>query len=167
MTTRKTTLVDELVQSCRSAKAVTDGEKIATGRTVWFEGSAAPAEAGTIALDTSEGARIIIRREDVRSVESGDKGYLVEVDEGAETIVRFERVVKAQKQSCACHDDQSPQPPEGTAARLSDGGYFWYCYTEIRYICSYVTDSRGVGRVICIPFPKRKCMPMPLLPPMG
>jgi hypothetical protein len=148
----KNSLKDELVQACKAAPPAGDGEKIAAGRTMWFEGKAAPAEAGTLALDTPAGTRIIVREKDARTVETSDRGYLIEVAEGTDMLVRVEKVVKAEATSCGCDEGQLSQERMNPTS-------IWIkaCTTEVRYVCRFVTDARGVGRVICIPYVTQEC----------
>jgi hypothetical protein len=154
----KKTPKDDLIESCGSAKQIGDREKIAIGRTTWFQGKPAPAEKGMIALDTAQGFRILMREEDVKSVESADDGYFVEVVDGAETIVRFEQVVKADRNSCHCHEGTAADAP-GTSARFAGfvGDRVLSCSPVVRYKVIFVIDSRGVGRFIFIPYLEEEC----------
>lgn len=144
----------ELVKACKLPSTASDREKIAAGSKIWFEGRPAAAEAGMIALDTAAGSRIIVREEDVGAVERSGDGYLVEVAEGADLLVRVEKVVKAEVPSCHCNEG----PPDQASQRTSGVPFTSrVCVPIVRYVCRFVTDSRGVARVICIPFIMQEC----------
>lgn len=144
---------EELVKACKAATPAGDGEKIAAGRTMWFEGRPAAAEAGMVALDTAGGSRIIVRERDVGAVERSGDQYLVEVAEGADLLVRVEKVVKAEM-PCGCNEGGSNPASQRTSGMPIS---MRFCVPVVRYVCRFVTDSRGVGRVICIPFIMQDC----------
>lgn len=111
--------------------AVTHRDLLKDGRTVWYRGKAAPAEAGTVAIDTETGGRIIIGEKDIRKVERDGPAFLVEVTVDAEVLIRFEAIVKADPTGCECNNERPPRAPsmdlDEHGAVLCIGGIVWYC----------------------------------------
>ena len=116
----------ELLVASRQEPQVSQRDTIKRGQTVWYRGKAAPAEDGTVALDTITGGRIIIAEKDVRSVEKVDSAiFLVEVASEANVLVRFEAVAKADPGECKCSEEKPSDTPDTLASLQGTGGIVW------------------------------------------
>ena len=103
----------DLKKLCRSAPASSDEQLVEIGDTMWLMGRPVSAEKGMIAIAQSEDLHIIVRERDVIEAERNEDVFLVKVRSEANLIIRFQRVVKAVPQGCACEPapETEPAPP--------------------------------------------------------
>jgi hypothetical protein len=157
--------LERLKTACLEQTPQTETEAIEIGETTWFMGPPASAPKGTIALAHGEGAKIIIREDDVLEVIDNKGSFLVRVRADSHAMLRIEQVFQARRQHCAC-DDSSGGPASGekkvaqTVARSrgSGGGGlpFRECWVELD--CWIIVDANGYLREVCVPI--LRCEPI-------
>lgn len=152
----ESTLAELVAASGQMTEAQRD--LIKNGRTVWYRGKAAPAEAGLVAVDTESGGRIIIDEKDVRRVEKDGVAFLVEVTADANVLVRFESVVRADQNAGKCSTDESnrspssPEGPQGPQGQGSQGYWRQVCNKgEVVWHCKWYVGVNGWPLLICDP----------------
>ena len=100
----------DLKAACSGQQPKSASDLIRAGSTSWFAGRPTSAPPGTIALSQNGPFKVIVREEDVKSVEKHEGLYLVEVSADANILIGLEKVIKAKLSGCGCH----PKPPVPT-----------------------------------------------------
>lgn len=96
----------ELKAACSGQQPKSASELIREGSTSWLSGRPTNAPPGTIALSQNGPFRVIIREEDVKSVEKHEGLYLVEISADANILIGLEKVTKARLGGCGCPPKQ-------------------------------------------------------------
>ena len=133
----------ELSVAVGKGKVRSQRETLNRGATVWFRGMAAPAERGTVALDTGFGPYVVIDEKDVLAVEKHDPAFLVEVNVGTNVLVRSESILRVGPECCAPLKEQEPKTP-GTIASM-------FCLGAWVLRCTWHTGPNGLPYRICWP----------------
>lgn len=150
----------ELKKLCRSAPASNDEQLVEIGDTMWLAGRPVRAEEGMIAIAQSEDLHIIVRERDIIEAERREDVFLVKVRSEANLVIRFQRVVKAVPQDCACEPAHEKEPAQPTSLQRQFGTGPWgvpfgpcrlytYCIEfDGRTICWWlITCPARVGRI--------------------
>jgi hypothetical protein len=150
----------DLKKLCRSAPANSEERLVEIGDTMWLMGRPVRAEKGMIAIAQSEDLHIIVRERDIIEVERNEDVFLVKVRSEANLLIRFERVVKAVPQNCACEPvtEKPSSPPTSLQRQIGTGPWgvplgpcrlYTYCeYFGGRIICWwYIFCPSRVGRI--------------------
>jgi hypothetical protein len=148
--------LEALGAACAAISKRSDLDVIRSGSTITLRGRAAPADPGTLALATETGARVIMNRDDICSVERDGEDYLVEVRSGSDLLARFETVVRADARTCECPAHSDTEQAVARSSKFTIGidpaGCVWS--TELRCVFGVVG---GILRAICVPVPVRHC----------
>ncbi len=108
----------DLKEACSEQQRKPASELIREGSTSWFAGRPTNAPRDTVALAQKGPFRVIIREEDVKSVEKHEDLYLVEVSADANILIGLEKVIKANLSGCGCHPKK--QTPTEMHATVKD-----------------------------------------------
>ena len=141
----------ELSAAVRKGKALSQREMLDRGPTLWFQGTAAPAEQGTVALDTGLGSFVVIAENDVLAVEKQDSAFLVEVNVGANVLVRSESILKV-TDCCTPPNELESKAPGNELEPKTPGWIAWaVCVGAYRLRCTWHIAPNGTRYKICWP----------------
>jgi hypothetical protein len=144
---------NELTVACQKEKGITDQTLLEIGEAIWFAGSPAPADKGTIALRTDT-CTLILKEKDVLETMKDGNNYLVKIKLGTSVIYRIENVVEARPGRCGCKDKEDDNQTNGnTSIARTTNEYVRPCIAHVHWWleCFDWKDKNGVPHRICIP----------------
>ena len=137
----------DLKKLCRSAPVSSDEQLVEIGDTMWLMGRPVSAEKGMIAIAQSEDLHIIVRERDIIEAERSEDVFLVKVRSEANLIIRFQRVVKAVPQGCACEPAPEKEPAQPMPLQRQIGTGPWGVPLGPCRLYTYCVEYGG--RLVC------------------